>query len=108
MADLAERLKVVTMGIEIPSHALALSRELHPEVFPRVPVTYPQAIAYLRKEAIVLPTAPKGIVLLTYEGEPIGFAKNVGNRANNLYPVAWRIRSGYPPERVPRVIDLRS
>lgn len=117
MADLAERLKVVTMGVEvgevkggdvIPSHALALSRELHPEVFPRVPVTYPQAIAYLRKEAPVLSNLPKGIVLLTYEGEPIGFAKNVGNRANNLYPVAWRIRSGYPPERVPRVIDLRS
>ncbi|HHU27060.1 MAG TPA: rRNA cytosine-C5-methyltransferase [Bacteroidales bacterium] len=108
MADLAERLKVVTMGIEIPSHALALSRELHPEAFPRVPVTYPQAIAYLRKEAIVLPTAPKGILLLTYEGEPIGFAKNVGNRANNLYPAAWRIRSSYLPEQVPRVIDLRS
>ncbi len=108
MANLAERLKVVTMGIEIPSHALALSRELHPEAFPRVPVTYPQAIAYLRKEAIVLPTAPKGILLLTYEGEPIGFAKNVGNRANNLYPAAWRIRSSYLPEQVPRVIDLRS
>ncbi len=117
MVDLAERLKVVTMGVEVGeekrgdvvlSHALALSRELHFEGFPCFPVTYTQAIAYLRKEAIVLPTAPMGIVLLTYEGEPIGFAKNVGNRANNLYPAAWRIRSGYPPERVPRVIDLRS
>lgn len=117
MIDLAERLKVVTMGVEvgeekrgsvIPSQALALSRELHPEAFPRFPLTYPQAIAYLRKEAAVLPAAPRGILLLTYEGEPIGFAKNVGNRANNLYPAAWRIRSSYPPEQVPRVIDYRS
>ncbi len=117
MVHLAERLKVVTMGIEmgeekgekvIPSHALALSRELNSEAFPRFPVTYPQAIAYLRKEAIVLSSAPRGILLLTYEGEPIGFANNVGNRANNLYPAAWRIRSGYPPEHVPRVIDIRT
>jgi 16S rRNA (cytosine1407-C5)-methyltransferase len=108
MADLAEKLKVVTMGIEIPSHALALSRELNPGAFPRFPVTCSQAIAYLRKEAIVLSGAPRGILLLMYEGEPIGFAKNVGNRANNLYPASWRIRSGYLPERVPRVVDLRS
>ncbi len=117
MADLGERLKVVTMGLDVgeekrgdvvPSHALALSRELNPGVFPRFSVTYLQAIAYLRKEAIVLSSAPRGILLLKYEGEPIGFAKNVGNRANNLYPAAWRIRSGYPPEDVPRVIDIRT
>ena len=28
----------------------------------------------------------------TYEGVPLGFAKNVGNRQNNLYPNEWRIR----------------
>jgi NOL1/NOP2/fmu family ribosome biogenesis protein len=35
---------------------------------------------------------PLGLVLMTYEGVPLGFAKNVGNRLNNLYPNEWRIR----------------
>ena len=26
--------------------------------------------------------------------------ENIGNRANNLYPQEWRIRSGYLPEEV--------
>jgi hypothetical protein len=26
--------------------------------------------------------------------------KNIGNRANNLYPQEWRIRSGYLPEEI--------
>ena len=33
-----------------------------------------------------------GVTLLTYENVPLGFAKNVGNRLNNLYPNEWRIR----------------
>ena len=35
---------------------------------------------------------PKGYVLISYQGHPLGFAKNIGNRANNLYPTEWRIR----------------
>lgn len=42
----------------------------------------------------------KGMVLLTYAGLPVGFVKNIGNRANNLYPQEWRIRSGYLPDEV--------
>jgi hypothetical protein len=26
--------------------------------------------------------------------------KHLGNRANNLYPQEWRIRSGYLPEEI--------
>ena len=51
-----------------------------------------QALAYLHLETLSLPQAPMGHLLLTYEGTPLGFAKNVGNRANNLYPAEWRIR----------------
>ena len=29
---------------------------------------------------------------VTYKGAPLGFVKNIGNRANNLYPAEWRIR----------------
>jgi 16S rRNA (cytosine1407-C5)-methyltransferase len=45
-------------------------------------------------------SVPRGYILLTYKNIPLGFAKNIGNRANNLYPQEWRIRSGYLPEEL--------
>ena len=85
----------------IPHHSLAMSTALADETFPKAEVTYEQAIAYLRKEGLVLDAdVPRGYVLLTYQQVPLGFVKNIGNRANNLYPQEWRIRSGYLPEEV--------
>lgn len=56
---------------------------------------------YLKKEALLLPDGTeKGYVLVCHKGFPLGFAKHLGNRANNLYPQEWRIRSGYVPEKV--------
>lgn len=113
LAALQSALRVVQAGTVIaalkgrewiPAHALAMSRVLAPDAFAREELSYEQAIAYLRKEAVILSdAAPRGIVLLTYQGVPLGFAKNIGNRANNLYPQEWRIRSGYLPETVIRV-----
>lgn len=110
LSALQQSLRLVQAGITlaevkgkdlIPHHALAMSRDLHRDAFPREEVSYEQAIAYLRKEAIVLPSAaPRGYVLLTYKDIPLGFVKNIGNRANNLYPQEWRIRSGYLPEEI--------
>ena len=78
-----------------------MSTSLNKDSFPRAELSYEQAIAYLRKEAVTLdPSVPKGYVLLTYKDTPIGFVKNIGNRANNLYPQEWRIRSGYMPDEV--------
>lgn len=80
----------------VPRHGLALNRACCRDSFPQVELSYEQAVAYLRKEALVLPAdTPKGFVMLTYRNFPLGFAKQIGNRANNLYPDAWRIRSGY-------------
>lgn len=104
-------LKIVSAGVEIgevkgkdliPDHALAMcSSLLCREAFATEEISYEQAITYLRKEAITLPaTAPRGYVLLTYRHIPLGFVKNIGNRANNLYPQEWRIRSGYLPENI--------
>lgn len=104
---LKEKLKVVSMGIElgenkgknfIPSHALAVSNELNLSAFTNYELSYNDSIAFLRSEAISIPEAPKGFILLTYKKEPIGLVKNLTNRANNLYPNAWRIRSGYMPQ----------
>ena len=84
-----------------PHHSLAMSTSLNRESFPQAELSYEQAIAYLRKEAVTLDASiPKGYVLVTYRDTPLGFVKNIGNRANNLYPQEWRIRSGYMPDEV--------
>jgi precorrin-6B methylase 2 len=58
-----------------------------------VPLTRTQALQYLHREALILPPdTPKGIVIVTYRNLPLGYAKNIGSRANNLYPQEWRIR----------------
>ena len=107
---LQQQLKVIHAGITlgemkgkdlIPHHSLAMSTALAGEVFPKAELTYEQAIAYLRKEGLILNAdVPRGYVLVTYQQVPLGFVKNIGNRANNLYPQEWRIRSGYLPEEV--------
>ena len=84
----------------IPDHCLSMSR-VRANVFPEYEISLEQAIAYLRKEVLILASdAPRGFVLLTYKHVPLGFVKNIGNRANNLYPQEWRIRSGYSPEEI--------
>ena len=50
------------------------------------------ALKFLAKEPVVLPDAPMGYVLLSYKGLGLGFVKNLGNRTNNLLPMARRIR----------------
>ena len=72
-----------------------------------VDVDYPEALKYLRGEALVLPAdTPKGIITITYKGQPLGPAKNIGNRANNLYPKAWRIKSTHLPSAAPEVLQI--
>lgn len=76
----------------IPTQQLALSTALRRGSFPEADVNIDEALAYLRREAVTLPdSAPRGFVLLTYRGRPLGFVKNLGNRSNNLYPRHWRI-----------------
>ena len=66
--------------------------------YPLVDVSYQQAIAYLRREAIVLPAdCPRGLVTVCFDGHPLGLAKNIGTRANNLYPKEWRIKTTHIP-----------
>lgn len=77
----------------IPSHAEAMWVNLPADKYPRAEVDLDSALQYLRRESITLdPDTPRGYVLVCYKGHPLGFAKNIGNRANNLYPQEWRIR----------------
>lgn len=108
IAEAHKRLRILSHGVKdgtqkgkniIPDHTLALSFSADKSAYPNVEVDYKTAIAYLRHEAIVLSSeASRGIVLLTYKGYPIGFAKNLGTRANNLYPQEWRIKSTHIPD----------
>ena len=95
-------LNVLSFGVQmyeqkgkdlIPQAALALSRVYKRGAYPEVELSYDEAISFLRKEAIVLADAPRGFVLVTYGGLPLGWVKNIGNRCNNLYPEFWRIRN---------------
>ena len=102
---LCRAVKVIHAGIAVaelkgrdwmPLHALAMSSVLDVSAFPAVEVGYDVAVAYLRKESLTLPSAtPRGYVLITYGGLPLGFVKNVGGRANNLYPQEWKIRTSH-------------
>jgi 16S rRNA C967 or C1407 C5-methylase (RsmB/RsmF family) len=72
-----------------------------------VDVDFAEALKYLRGEALVLPPdTPRGIVTITYQGQPLGPVKNIGNRANNLYPKAWRIKSTHLPATAPKIINV--
>lgn len=108
VAEANKKLKVLVHGVKkniekgkniIPDHSLALSIVGNKGKFPAIEIDYSTSISYLRHEAIVLPPdSPKGIVTLQYRGVPIGFAKNLGSRANNLYPQEWRIKSSHIPD----------
>lgn len=110
LKDKGNNIRILHRGITLaenkgkdwqPHHSLAMSTSLNKESFPQAELSYEQAIAYLRKEAVTLEASvPKGYVLVTYRNTPLGFVKNIGNRANNLYPQEWRIRSGYMPDEV--------
>lgn len=94
--------RIISAGIEIgeikgkdliPAHQLAMSTLMAPE-FPTVELNKDQALQYLSREAIPLPAeTPKGFVAVKYLGHTLGFMKNNGNRANNLYPNEYRIRN---------------
>ena len=102
MKQVCQTVRALTAGITmaeekgrklIPQHALALSLARNEAAFPCVELTLEQALAYLRREVLVLPAdTPRGYVLACYENHPPGFLNNLGARANNLYPQEWRIR----------------
>ena len=105
MRKLRRTLHTLVCGVQLeeqkghdwmPSHGLAMSVAYVRGTYPELALTLEQAIAYLRREALHL-QAPKGYVLLTFDNRPLGFAKSVGGRVNNLYPQEWRIRTTYTP-----------
>lgn len=100
VTQLGKTLQLIHAGIEIgvakgnkivPSQGLALSAALRRGAFAEAEVDLATAIAFLRRESLGGFDAPRGMLLLTYGGTPLGFVNHLGNRSNNLYPTAWRI-----------------
>lgn len=82
----------------VPAPSLAFSTALRTDAFPRAGLSYADALAYLRKETVTLPAdVARGPAVVTYRDVPLGFVKNLGNRANNLFPADWRIRTTHLP-----------
>ena len=96
-----EQMSVLYSGVRVgelfgrkfkPDHALALSVALNQEAFNVVEVSLEDALHFLRREELTnIGSLAEGINLLTYESQPIGFAKRIGGRTNNLMPKELRI-----------------
>jgi len=104
-AFLLRNLRIIKPGTSIcsvrkkdylPSHELALSDGLKKQAFPISELDYSNAIAYLKRENIKVSEIPGGWFITAFDGIPLGFAKNLGNRINNYYPVNRRIRMNWP------------
>jgi NOL1/NOP2/fmu family ribosome biogenesis protein len=88
----------------VPHHALAMSLARATDAFPICEVDYQTALRYLRGESVTL-DAPRGYVLVAHQGAILGFANNLGNRANNLYPKPQRILSTHLPDTSPTILS---
>lgn len=94
--------KVISIGIpksiekgkiSVPASESVLATDYDNEQFPSVNLSIDEARAYLRHEALRLPdSTPKGYVTVKFQGHPLGLVKNIGSRANNMYPSNWKIR----------------
>lgn len=83
----------------VPAHAEAIAATLDRDRYPMAELPLADALRYLRREALVMPPGtPKGYVVVTHCGHPLGFVKNLGTRANNLYPKEWAIRQAIRPQ----------
>lgn len=101
--EVLEQLTIVKWGVRIgtsikgkllPDHELAMSLDLN-QGFPRVELTKSEALYFLKGETFSL-AAPKGWVIVTHQGLPLGWIKSMGNRFNNYYPKELRIRMELP------------
>lgn len=98
-----ERINILSAGTElaalkgdlaVPSSRQVLSLDFDRDALPLSELSREDAVAYLRRNAILLTDhTPGGYVVVCHKGFPIGLVKNIGNRANNLYPQEWRILS---------------
>lgn len=82
----------IIKGKLIPSHPLALSPFACLDEYEKIALSKKEAQLYLSRKEFEVASANIGWKIFTYEGQALGFAKHLGNRWNNYYPLQWRIR----------------
>jgi NOL1/NOP2/fmu family ribosome biogenesis protein len=75
----------------VPSHSLALSINLNAQTFPKVNLDKTSALKFLHKDNVDFCSKNIGYNLVCHNNNALGWIKNIGSRANNLYPHEWRI-----------------
>jgi len=76
----------------VPSADWALSLAFPEGSYPSADLDRETALRFLHRDSIFLKDAPKGFVLVRFEGHPLGFVKNLGIRCNNLHPQGRKIK----------------
>lgn len=77
----------------IPHHAWASSCKTGASMpYKRIELSLEAALRFLKREPIEI-EGEKGFYCVTYKHIPLGFAKHIGNRSNNLYPKELAIRN---------------
>lgn len=82
----------------VPSADLALAadesimQDIHNFNYFRAEVDEGMALQFLHRDNIFVEGYPKGYLLICFQGHPLGFVKNLGNRWNSLLPHGRRIR----------------
>lgn len=98
---LKQAVRVVQSGVAVaqvkgndllPAAPFALSTAINEKAFATAELNWQDAMAFLKKESLLLPECPKGWVLVKHRGVRLGWVKNLGNRTNNAYPAEWHVR----------------
>ncbi|MDY6148395.1 MAG: rRNA cytosine-C5-methyltransferase [Porphyromonas sp.] len=101
---LARKIYLLSYGVPLaackgkkvqPLWPLAMSSDLlvSDTFLKKVDLTYPEALEYLRCQALVTNGGESGYVLMCYQGVALGFANRLSSRLNNLFPKEYRLRS---------------
>lgn len=106
IAMMVDNLRVISAGVplcaaddpkQIPLPAFALFKAFDRAKCQIYNVRNDEALAYLKGECLQMPGLEKGKVAVCFGSLPLGWAANIGSRANNLYPKNWRIKINIQP-----------
>lgn len=99
--SISEGLTAIASGVELgqlfkgrlkPAPALAFAVALERGALPAVELSGEEALRYLRRQEVGVEAFAEGMNLVcAVGGWPLGFAKRIGTRVNNLYPQSLRI-----------------
>ena len=67
---------------------------------------YRHPILQKPKALTLPPETPRGLVEVCFMGQPLGLVKNIGSRANNMYPKEWRIKTTHLPQDYDPILNI--